>query len=69
MVIWQPSEEFFTHPEVEVNVLKNLFKTVSALCPGLTIELDDNGTKTVYSSKNGIMDLVDEAVYGYDIYR
>ena len=69
MVIWQPSEEFFTHPEVEVNVLKNLFKTVSALCPGLTIELDDNGTKTVYSSKNGIMDLVDEAVTGKELIK
>ena len=69
MVIWQPSEEFFTHPEVEVNVLKNLFKTVSALCPGLTIELDDNGTKTVYSSKNGIMDLVDEAVAGKELIK
>ena len=69
MVIWQPSEEFFTHPEVEVNVLKNLFKTVAALCPGLTIELDDNGTKTVYSSKNGIMDLVDEAVAGKELIK
>ena len=69
MVIWQPSEEFFTHPEVEVNVLKNLFKTVSALCPGLTIQLDDNGTKTVYSSKNGIMDLVDEAVAGKELIK
>ena len=69
IVEWQPSEEFFTHPEVEVNVLKNLFKTVSALCPGLTIELDDNGTKTVYSSKNGIMDLVDEAVAGKELIK
>ena len=69
MVCWEPSEEFFTHPEVEVNVLKNLFKTVSALCPGLTIELDDNGTKTVYSSKNGIMDLVDEAVAGKELIK
>jgi DNA gyrase subunit B len=69
MVIWQPSEEFFTHPEVEVNVLKNLFKTVSALCPGLTIKLDDNGTETIYSSKNGIMDLVDEAVAGKELIK
>lgn len=68
-VEWQPSEEFFTHPEVNVNELKTLFKTVSALCPGLTIELDDNGTKTVYSSKNGIMDLVDEAVAGKELIK
>ena len=46
IVEWQPSEEFFTHPEVDINELKTLFKTISALCPGLTIELDDNGTKT-----------------------
>jgi len=32
------------------------------LCPGLTIELDDNGDKTTFISKNGINDLVDEAV-------
>ena len=69
IVCWEPSEEFFTHPEVEVSVLKNLFKTVSALCPGLTIELDDNGTKTIYSSKNGIMDLVDEAVAGKELIK
>jgi DNA gyrase subunit B len=61
-VEWQPSEEFFTHPEVNINELKALFKTVAALCPGLTIELDDNGNKTTFVSKNGINDLVDEAV-------
>ena len=61
-VVWQPSEEFFTHTEVNISELKTLFKTVAALCPGLTIELDDNGDRTTFFSKNGLSDLVDEAV-------
>jgi len=61
-VKWQPSEEFFTHTTVEVNKVKTLFKTITALCPGLTINLDANGEKTTYISKNGINDLVDDAV-------
>ena len=62
VVEWEPSEEFFTHPEVDVNELRKLFKTVSCLCPGLTINFNDNGKKEVYFSKNGLNDLVDEAV-------
>ena len=69
VVIWQPSEEFFTHPEVDVNELKSLFKTISALCPGLTIELNDNGNTTTYFSKNGINDLVDEAVNNKELIK
>ena len=68
-VEWEPSEEFFTHPEVNVNELKTLFKTIAALCPGLTIELDDNGNKTTYFSKNGINDLVDEAVENKELIK
>ena len=67
LVQWEPSEEFFTHPEVNVNELKSLFKTVACLCPGLTIELDNNGEKTTYFSKKGIEDLVDEAVKGKEL--
>lgn len=67
MVCWEPSEEFFTHPEVNINEIKSLFKTIACLCPGLTIELDDNGTVTTYNSKNGISDLVDEAVKGKEL--
>ena len=67
LVQWEPSEEFFTHPEVNVSELKTLFKTVACLCPGLTIELDNNGEKTTYFSKNGIEDLVDEAVKGKEL--
>lgn len=62
LVQWEPSEEFFTHPEVDINVIKNLLKTTACLCPGLTINLDDNGAKTTYHSSNGINDLVDAAV-------
>ena len=65
-VIWQPSEEFFTHTEVEIGKIKSLFKTISCLCPGLTITLSektDLGTnQTIYASKNGLNDLVDDAV-------
>ena len=61
-VQWQPSEEFFTHTEVEISKVKDLCKTITALCPGLTINLDDNGNKSTYFSKNGINDLVDTAV-------
>ena len=62
MVHWLPSEQFFTHPEVEINKIKNLFKTISCLCPGLTINLDNNGEKITYSSVRGLNDLVDDAV-------
>ena len=62
VVWWLPSEEFFTHPEVELNKIKTLFKTISCLCPGLVINLEANGTKMVYSSVRGLHDLVDDAV-------
>ena len=67
IVTWQPSEEFFTYTEVEVNKIKSLFKTVSCLCPGLIINLDDNGKKEIFTSKNGLNDLVDEAVKDKEI--
>lgn len=66
-VIWTPSEEFFTHPEVNISEIKTLFKTVACLCPGLTIELNYNKEKTTYFSKNGLNDLVDEAVKGKEL--
>ena len=68
-VEWEPSEEFFTHPEVDTKEIKSLFKTIAALCPGLTIELDDNGNKITYLSKNGISDLIDEAVDGKELIK
>ena len=61
-VEWEPSSEFFANPEVEINKVKTLFKTISCLCPGLTINLNANGEKIVYSSVHGLNDLVDDAV-------
>ena len=61
-VVWKASEEFFTHPQVEINKIKDLLFTITCLCQGLTIELDDNGTITTYASKNGLNDMVDKAV-------
>lgn len=66
-VRWQPSEEFFTHTEVEINKIKDLFKTISCLCPGLTINLNNNGQNEIFSSINGINDLVDNAVKNKEI--
>ena len=68
-VCWLPSEEFFTHTEVEINKIRNLFKTISCLCQGLTINLNYNGTKEVYSSKNGLKDLADDAVKDNEIIK
>ena len=62
IVEWEPSEEFFTHPEVDINEVKNLFQTISCLCPGLTIELNYNGESNTYFSEKGLNDLVDNAV-------
>ena len=61
-VCWKPSEEFFTHTEVEINKIRDLFKTIVCLCPGLTINLNNNGKTEIFTSAHGINDLVDEAV-------
>ena len=67
-VTWVPSEEFFTHTEVEIGKIKTLFKTISCLCPGLEILLDYNGNEIIsYYSKHGLNDLTDEAVKGKEI--
>ena len=66
-VVWKASEEFFTHPEVEIGKIKDLFKTITCLCPGLTIALNDNGVETVFYSEHGLNDLVDEAVKDKEI--
>ena len=70
LVQWQPNEEFFTHPEVDMNTIFNLFKVIACLCPGLTIELNVEGKpQVIFSSKNGLMDLVDEAVKDKEILK
>ena len=66
-VQWQPSEEFFTHTEVEMSKIKDLFKTIACLCPGLTLILNDNGKEEVFFSENGLNDLVDMAVRDKEI--
>lgn len=66
-VTWKASEEFFTHPEVEIGKIKDLFKTITCLCPGLTITLNDNGTENTFYSEHGLNDLVDEAVKDKEI--
>lgn len=62
VVSWQPSEEFFTNVQIETKKITDLFKVIVCLCPGLTINLDDNGEKTTFFSKRGLNDLTDEAV-------
>lgn len=67
VVRWQPSEEFFTHTDIELEKVKSLFKTMSCLCPGLTINLtfgDGKGKveSITYYSANGLADLADEAI-------
>ena len=66
-VSWQPSEEFFTHTEVEMSKIKPYLKTLSCLCPGLTIVLDDNGKIEEFYSSNGINDLVTDLVKDKEI--
>ena len=66
-VTWKASEEFFTHPEVEISKIKDLFETITCLCPGLTITLNDNGTESTFYSAKGLNDLVDRAVKDKEI--
>lgn len=61
-VRWQPSEEFFTHPEVDINKVKELFHILTCLCVGLTIELTIDDKKEIFTSKHGLNDLIDDAV-------
>ena len=67
LVKWEPSEEFFTHPEVDIKVIKSLFKTITCLCPGLTINLNNNGESITYYSEKGLTDLVNEGVKDKEI--
>lgn len=65
LIQWQPSEEFFTHVEVDMNAVKKLFKVLVCLCPGLRIIL--NGEE--YFSKNGLNDLANDAVKDTEIIK
>lgn len=66
-VRWQPSEEFFTNTIVEINKIRDLFKTIACLCPGLTIELHNNGVVEKFYSEHGLNDLVDDAVNNKEV--
>lgn len=68
-VSWQPSEEFFTHTEVEINKVKELLDTITCLCPGLTIALKIGEETTTYYSKNGLDDYVDNKVKNDEILK
>lgn len=54
-IIWQPNEEFFVHPEVESNKVKELIQSIVCLCQGLTVKFNNE----TYFSSNGIDDLID----------
>lgn len=68
-VRWKPSEEFFTHVEVNSQVIEKLFSVLVCLCPGLRIEYTNKGKYIDYFSKNGLNDLVDEAVKDTEILK
>lgn len=61
-VQWQPSEEFFTHTNVDEAVVRNFFSTVTCLCPGLTIILNIDDKIETFVSSRGLDDLIDAAV-------
>ena len=71
VVTWKPSEEFFTNTTVEIDKVKTLFKTISCLCPGLQIILNEitatGAKRTVYESIHGLNDLADDAVKDKEI--
>ena len=70
-VEWLPSEEFFSSIAVEIPKIQILFQTICCLCPGLEIILNiqnvDAWTIHNYYSKNGINDLVNEAIKDKEI--
>lgn len=66
-VIWLPSEQFFTHPEVDIKELKNLCHTIVHLCNGLVIRLTVDGSLDIYVAENGLQGLVDDAVKGKEL--
>lgn len=68
IVHWLPSEEFFTNAGIEINRIKELFKVLVCLCPGLTINLSHNGKDIIsFVSKDGLNDLVTDIVKDNEI--
>ena len=66
-ICWWPSEEFFTHTEVEIDKVKDLFNVITCLCPGLHINCNIDGEQYNFYSGHGINDLVDNAVKDKEI--
>lgn len=62
-VEWEPSEEFFTHTEVNESVIKPYLKTLVCLVDGLEIQFNDE----TYLAPHGLNQLVDEAVKDKEI--
>lgn len=69
IVKWTPSEEFFTHTSIEEGKIKELFKTITCLCPGLKINLNLDNNKLIYFSNRGLNDLVDDAVQDKELIK
>ena len=68
IVEWQPDPQFFTNAGIEVKRIQELFKVLTCLCPGLTINLTHDGKdKIEYVSKDGLMDLVNDKVKDIEI--
>jgi DNA gyrase/topoisomerase IV subunit B len=68
IVEWQPDPQFFTNISVELPKVKDLFKVLTCLCPGLTINLTHNDDEPItYFSKNGLNDLVSDKVKDTEI--
>ena len=66
-VSWCPSEKFFTHPEVDLKKIRDMFHVLSCLCVGLTIILSVDGKVETFKSEHGINDLVDDIVKDTEI--
>ena len=68
IVEWTPDPQFFTHPQIDIKRIQDLFHVLTCLCPGLIINLTHNGKdKIEYVSKNGLDDLVSDKVKDIEI--
>lgn len=59
IISFQPDEQFFHHPEANLDELRKIFVEIAALCPKLSIELIVDNKKEKFSSPNGLNDLMD----------
>ena len=66
-VWWHPSEKFFTHSEIDLDKIRNLFHVLACLCVGLTINLTIDDKLESFVSENGLNDLVDDEIKDTEI--